>query len=258
MSLHLMPFKGAWQDPRFFSVDPKTYVPARGPRKSGCSITGLCCSLVNGRQVSHDSYKEKLAINCFEYASSVDRYFEQPKKIKFLDKYRDQSDITPDFLVYFRSPDIYRHRIEPLFIEVKQEEALKEWSVARAEGIEVAKQYAKIQGWRYVVLTDTDLRQFSSVVRWLNSQPHIHMSSEQVRLIEFLEKEGPSTILDAAFHIKNSSTGIDAAGDLIGRMASEGHIQILGELPVTWFNKISIPNKSTAIPGNRGMGVNYA
>ena len=137
-------------------------MPVRKINKSYRTVTGLIASFY-GTQVQFESPPERdlFIILDFLSCSIVERFEEQPVKIKFNCGAGPPRTYTPDTLVHFRKgPFLLRHcsTDKPWLIEVKyRSELLAKWTDLRPK-FRVATRFAMQSGFYFHLLTEQQIK----------------------------------------------------------------------------------------------------
>ncbi|NVJ93309.1 MAG: TnsA endonuclease N-terminal domain-containing protein [Methylocystaceae bacterium] len=130
------------------NLTPVRRIPRKNRSLSGeVSIPRLKTS------VSYESGLERDFVFINAINPKVTNIVSQPCCIHFADKKGQERHYTPDYLVTFSSK-----KTRPQLIEIKYSEELQEKASELADQFKAARLYAKDQGWKFLTVTENDIR----------------------------------------------------------------------------------------------------
>jgi hypothetical protein len=147
-----------------------------------------------GRSVGYESLLEESAIYHFEFGSRIARYREQPEKTEFWAEGERQ--------VYFPDFELEMTDGEVVYVEVKPETKLKNPFLKRR--LEHIAEHYRQRGYRFVVLTDKQLKQepllsnLKQLIyhhRWKRNNQELYAAMEALTLLPANTVEGIKAVL---------------------------------------------------------------
>ena len=135
---------------------PRTAV--RKIPRSAVSLTGRLASVRGFSPQAFESSLERDLLILLDSDPSVDHYQVQPVKILFQDALGNARSYTPDIFVAFKPDPLTGMTRKPLLIEVKPRRCLaRKWPQLRQK-FKAAINHANGQGWRFIILTEQEIR----------------------------------------------------------------------------------------------------
>lgn len=121
------------------------------------SLSGSFFSVKNNKEVQFESSLERDFIYILEMDWIIQGYYEQPVTIEYKDSEEKLRTYTPDFLFYWH----YRFSskgAKPVLVEIKYRDDLrKNFSIYKPK-FKAVKEFCKINGYDFQVLTEYDIR----------------------------------------------------------------------------------------------------
>lgn len=132
--------------------------------------------------VASESSLERDLLVLLEFDPIVERYEEQPVRIKYIDNQGNNHTYTPDVLVYYHT-DASPQR-PPLLCEVKyREDLFANWKEIKPK-VRAGRAYARMEGWRFKILTEHEIRTpYLQNAKFLRPYRALEVKQEEERLI---------------------------------------------------------------------------
>lgn len=119
------------------------------------SLTGAVASRKNDRMVASESSLERDLLVLLDFDPTVERYEEQPVRIKYRDAQGRKHTYTPDVLVHYHQEMV---TLSPLLYEVKyRRDLFDNWQEIKPK-IRAGRGFARGQGWRFKIITEREIR----------------------------------------------------------------------------------------------------
>lgn len=168
--------------------------PVRRIPKNYRNVTGVVAGTTGAPSVAFESTLENDFYQLLKFDLYVRRFKEQPVKIKFTDSAGKARSYTPDVLVTFRDDLRPAINMKPWLCEVKYRDDLWEnWQMYRPK-FKAAINYARMQGWRFRIITEKEVRTpFLKNVKFLSSYRSTTPDINDLRLI-----------LDTLYHLRET------------------------------------------------------
>lgn len=130
-------------------------MPVRKIAKSYRNVTGIIAAAKAAGPAQFESTLERDFLTRLEFSPHVRTFEAQPVTLRWHDGERERR-YTPDALVHFKP----RHGAEPtpLLCEVKYRSDLREQWFDFKPKFRAAIRFARAQGWRFKLMTETDIR----------------------------------------------------------------------------------------------------
>lgn len=123
---------------------------------------GISSRSVTGRNgytgQAYESSLERDLYALLDFDLKVECYETQPLAIPYVDAEGQKHRYTPDVLIRYRRDIPSARELPHLLVEVKYRDEYRERFCEFAPKFRVARRYAREQGWRFVVLTDREIR----------------------------------------------------------------------------------------------------
>lgn len=110
----------------------------------------------SGQQFESTLERDLQDIVAFDY--NVDRCIAQPVKIAYYDQTGRQHTYTPDLLIVYRRDIVPALEMPHMLVEVKYRDEYRGRFAELKARFRAARAYAKRRGWRFVVLTEREIR----------------------------------------------------------------------------------------------------
>lgn len=198
------------------------------------------------KSIAFESTLERDLLTLLEYNDMVLDVIEQPVTIEYINHNGRATTYTPDFLVYFKSPqsnNISAPYSKPMLIEVKPSEILsKKFSELRPK-FKIGTKYAMENGFVFKIYDEKrirgqDLKNISFIARHKNLQ---YDSDEEERILEHLKAIGHTTVDHLLAHLYVTDTqrgiGLGQVWHLLSNKKIACDISLpLGQHTVIWLN----------------------
>jgi len=140
----------------------------RKDKSNGTTVIRYFPGVRNLAAVQFESSLKADFIRMLEFDNLVDRFVEQPVKIKYVDSGGKKRTYTPDFIVYFTENEdgiIYQ---KPTLFEVSYRSQIKkDWQKLKPK-FKAAIKYCDQMGWRFVIRTEKEIKtQFTENIKFL-------------------------------------------------------------------------------------------
>ena len=130
-------------------------MPVRKIPKNYRNVTGIAAHGKANGPAAYESTLERDFITLLEFSPEVEAFEVQPVTLEWRDESNSQRRYTPDTLVMF---DRMGATKRPWLCEVKYREDLAaNWEALRPK-FKAAVRFAKVQGWRFRIVTEQEIR----------------------------------------------------------------------------------------------------
>jgi hypothetical protein len=180
-------------------------MPVRKIPVSHRSVTGLFPSRTNKRMVHYESTLERDFFFLCEFDLDVRSYDGQPVRIEYQDEMGKDRHYTPDVLVTYRSDVVPALWMTPLLAEIKYRKDLKDDQINLRRRIRAGRAYARAHGWRFRVLTETEIRtpyldNARFLMRYRKLEPDFSHNKLLLDAMHELREADPATLLAFVFY----------------------------------------------------------
>lgn len=106
----------------------------------------------------YESALERDLLDLLEFDYNVDRYETQPLTIEYVGSDGRIHRYTPDVFVLYRRDIVPAREMTHLLVEVKYRDEYRKRFKELKQCFRAARQYARERGWRFMVLTEREIR----------------------------------------------------------------------------------------------------
>jgi len=195
-----------------------------GPvRRIGVQSRSITGTMPNGSRYESSLERDLMLLLDFDF--HVDLYTPQPVTILYRNKFGQQRRYTPDGLIEYRK-DLPLFDPRPMLVEVKYRADFAGQAKTALPKFRAATQYAEERGWRFAVLTETEIRTpVLDNVRFLQRFRNRPINVDiDVWVLETLQAKGTSTPGDLVTSLYQDKWNQATLIPVIWRLIAQHHI----------------------------------
>lgn len=172
----------------------------RTVKTNGVTVVGMFASEKNLASIQFESSLEADFIRMLEFDLNVDRFVEQPVRIKYKDSQGKARIYTPDFLAYFHDRDDGKPYHVPILYEVKYRSHIKkDWKTLKPKLL-AAMRYCDEMGWKFQIKTEIEIKtQYTENIKFIipyTRQTPDYSTIETIMLaLNTLKKSTPEEVI---------------------------------------------------------------